>query len=258
MRRRFLIPVLIAVLAFGSTAASGSVRVIKDGLELTFNADFAPHALPRHRSAPVSVTVAGRIATTDGSHAPPLRWLEVAINRNGNLYAKGLPVCTAPILQSTSSEAALERCRPALVGRGTFRADVQLGKEIMATGKILAFNSRSHGKQALVLHMFAGVPVRFTLVVPLAIEHPGKGRFGTVLRAKIPRLGGGLGSVTDIQLTINRRYSFAGKRRSYVSAACSAPDGFSVVPFVFARGTFRFEGHSEISENLEQVCRVRN
>jgi hypothetical protein len=257
MRRRFLIPALVAVLALGWTASSGAERVIKDGLELTFNADFAPHALPRDRAAPVSVEVAGRIATTDGSHPPPLRWLELAIHRNGRLYAKGLPVCSAPILQSTSTEAALERCGPALVGRGSFSADVQLGKEVVATGKILAFNSRSHGKQALVLHLFAGVPVRFTLVVPLAIKHLKEGRFGTLLKARIPRLGGGLGSVTEIKLTIKRRYSYAGKLRSYVSAACSAPGAFTVVPFVFARGTFRFEGHSEISENIERTCRVR-
>jgi hypothetical protein len=257
MRRRFFIPALVAVLALGWTAGSGAERVIKDGLELTFNADFTPHALPRDHSAPVSVEVAGRIATTDGSHPPPLRWLELAIHRNGRLYAKGLPVCSAPILQSTSTEAALERCGPALVGRGSFSADVQLGKEIVATGKILAFNSRRHGKQALVLHLFAGVPVRFTLVVPLEIKHLKEGRFGTLLKARIPRLGGGLGSVTEIKLTIKRLYSYAGKLRSYVSAACSAPGAFTVVPFVFARGTFRFEGHSEISENIERTCRVR-
>jgi len=257
MRRRLVIPVLIAVLALGWTASSGAERVIKDGLELTFNANFAPQTLPRNHEAPVDIKVEGRIATTDGSHPPPLRWLEVAINRNGRLDARGLPTCTAPILQSTSSEAALERCRPSLVGRGSFRADVQLGKEIAATGKILAFNSRRHGKQALVLHMFAAVPVRFTLVVPLTIVHLKDGNFGTLLRAQIPRLGGGLGSITEIDLTIGRRYSFGGRRHSYISAACSAPAGLNEAAFPFARGIFRFEGHAEIRETLPRVCRVR-
>jgi hypothetical protein len=257
MRRRLAIPVLIAALALAWTADSGAERVIEDGLELTFNGDFTPHVLPRDRNVPVSVEVSGRIATTDGTHPPPLRQLEVAINRNGRLYNKGLPVCSAPVLQSTSSEAALERCGPALVGRGSFRAEVQLGKEILASGKILAFNSRRHGKPALVLHLFAGVPVRFTLVVPMEIDRLRKGQFGTVLRARIPRLGGGLGSVTEIELTIDRRYTYAGKRRSYVSAACGAPSGLTVVPFAFARGTFHFEGHQQLSETLSRVCRVR-
>jgi hypothetical protein len=257
MRRRIAIPTLVAVLAISWAAGVRAERVIKDGLEVTFNANFTPHVLPRLQPAPVKIEIHGKIATTDGSHPPPLRWLEVALNRNGRLYTKGLPVCTAPILQSTSTETALERCRPALVGRGNFRAEVTLGREIPTGGKILAFNSRRGGRQALLLHLFAGVPVRFTLVVPLTIGHRKEGQFGTILRAKIPRLGGGLGSVTEIDLTIGRRYSFGGQRRSYVSAACSAPAGFDEVPFSFARGTFRFEGHQEIRETLLRTCRVR-
>jgi hypothetical protein len=256
-RRRFVIPGLIAIMALGWVASSSGERVIKDGLELTFNGNFAPHVLPRTRNAPVNIKVEGRIATTDGSHPPPLRWIEVEINRNGRLYTKGLPTCTAPVLQSTDSQAAMERCGPALVGQGSFRAIVQLGKAVEASGKILAFNSRSQGKEALVLHMFAGVPVRFTLVVPLTIGRIREGNFGSVLRAQIPRLGGGLGSITEIDLTIGRRYSYAGKRRSYISAACGAPAGLNEVPFSFARGTFRFEGHSEIRETLSRTCQVR-
>jgi hypothetical protein len=77
-----------------------------------------------------------------------------------------------------------------------------------------------------------------------------------VLRAKIPRLGGDLGSVTEIDLTIGRRYTFAGKRRSYVSAVCSAPPELNEGIFPFARGSFRFEGHRELRETLLRVCRV--
>ena len=257
MRRRIAIPLLIALLSLAGATGSSAERVIKDGLELAFDANFAPRVLPRLRPAPVDVEIRGRIATTDGSHPPPLRQLEIALNRNGRLDARGLPVCSASALQSTSTETALQRCRPALVGRGSFRAVVTLGREIPTNGKILAFNSRLSGKRALVLHLFAGVPVRFTLVVPMRIGHRKEGQFGTILRAKIPKLAGGLGSVTEIDLTIGRRYSFGGKRRSYVSAACSAPAGFTVVPFSFAKGIFRFEGHEEIRETLSRVCRVK-
>jgi len=256
MRRRLFIPALIALLvaawatnSFAETAQNGNLRV-------TFNADFAPHVLPRTQPAPVKVEVQGRISTTDGSHPPPLRWLELKINRNGKFYSKGLPVCTAPTLQSTSSETALARCRPALVGRGSFHAEVKLGREIPASGKILAFNSSRAGKPALLLHLFAGAPVRFTLVVPLTIGHLSHGQFGTVLRAKIPRLGGDLGSVTEIDLTIGRQFSSGGKRRSYVSAACSAPPDLNEALFPFARAGFRFEGHKGFEETLLRICRV--
>lgn len=257
MRHRLVIPALIA-LAAAVWGSSSFAETVQDGnLRVTFNADFAPHVLPRTRPAPVKVEVQGRISTTDGSHPPPLRWIEVKLNRSGKIYSKGLPVCTAPSLQSTSSETALARCRSALVGRGSFHAEVKLGREIPASGKILAFNSSRAGKPALLLHLFAGAPVRFTLVVPLTIGHSSQGEFGTILRAKIPRLGGDLGSVTEIDLTIGRLYTFAGQRRSYVSAACSAPTGLNEGLFPFARGSFRFEGHRELGETLLRICHVR-
>lgn len=257
MRRRLLIPLLVALFALSSGAASRAEIEQVENLRVTFNADFSPRELPRDRPAPVRVEIQGRIATTDGSHPPALRWLEIELHRSGRMFSQGLPTCSAPILQSTSTETALARCRPALVGRGNFRADVLLGREIPATGKILAFNSRLRGKQSLLLHFFAGVPVRFTLVVPLTIGQRQQGQFGTVLRARIPRLGGGLGSITQIELAIARQYRFRGERRSYVSAACGAPADFSGAVFSFARASFRFESHRQIRTTLVRNCRVR-
>lgn len=256
MRRLVAIPASIALVAIVLVAGSRAETVQSENLRVSFGADFAPRTLPRQKPAPVSVEIHGRIATTDGSHPPPLRWLEVALNRNGRLFSRGLPVCTPPLLQSTGTATARERCRPSLVGHGSFRAEVALGRPIPVAGKILAFHGRNGGQQALLLHFFAGVPVRLTLVVPLRIGHRREGEFGTVLRARIPRLGGDLGSITEIDLTIGRRYSFGGKRRSYLSAACGAPPGLREAVFPFARGTFRFQAHREIRETLLRTCRV--
>jgi hypothetical protein len=257
MSPRLAIPILVVLLSLSWGTASLAEVEQAGNLRVTFNAGFAPRSLPRERLAPVKVDVEGKIATTDGTHPPPLRWLEISLHRSGRLSTRGLPVCPAAALQSINSEAALARCRPALVGRGKFRAEVTLGREILTTGDILIFNSRREGRPAMVLHLFASVPVRFTLVVPLAIGRREKGQFGTVLRARIPKLGGGLGSITQIDLSIWRRYSFGGKRRSYVSAACGAPDGFPGAVFPFAHGSFRFEGHGEIQTTLVRDCLVR-
>lgn len=256
MRRRVAIPILIAALTVAWTASSQAERTIDQGLEVAFNANFSPRDLPRTQPAPVKVEIEGKIATTDGSHPPPLRWLELEIHRNGILDGQGLPVCKAASLQSTSTQTALARCRSALVGRGDFKAQVALGREVVSVGKILAFNSRRQGKDSLLLHLFAGVPVRFTLIVPLVVSRRNDGQFGTVLRARIPRIGG-IVSVTQIGLTIGRRYSYAGKRRSYVSAACSAPAGFAGAPFSFARGKFRFEDRRAMRMTLVRSCSVR-
>lgn len=257
MRRRVLIPLLIALLSLAGGAASRAEVEQVENLRVNFDADFSPSDLPRNRPAPVKVAIKGKIATTDGSHPPALRWLEIELHRSGRLFSKGLPVCRAPSLQSTGSEEALARCRPALVGRGKFRADVELGGEVPAVGEILAFNSRKRGKPSLVLHFFADVPIRFTLVVPLLIGNRQEGNFGTVLRAKVPKLGGGLGSITQIELTIARQYSFRGKRRSYASAACGAPPALPFAVFPFARASFRFEAHREIRTTLVRDCSVR-
>ena len=257
MKRRLAIPILIGLLAVVGVTASQAVVVQKDGLRVNFDASFSPQALPRNRPAPVAIQVHGAIRTTDGSHPPPLRLLEVELNRNGRISTKGLPVCSSPSLQSTSTSQALARCGSALVGHGHFHAQINLGGEIPATGEILAFNSRRHGKPALLLHFFVEVPVRLTLVAPLTIGHKNDGEYGTVLRSRVPRLGGGVGSITEIDLSINRRYSFAGKRRSYVSAACHAPSGFAGGIFPFARARFRFESHQLVSpEPLIRSCRV--
>lgn len=255
--RRLAPFLLIALLSLSWGATSNGEIAQKDNLRVTFNAGFAPKDLPRERPAPVKVEIHGAIATTDGSHPPALRRLEVAIHRSGRLFTRGLPRCSAPMLQSTSGKEALARCAPARVGSGSFRADVTLGREVSATGEILAFNSRQAGQPSLLLHLSIAVPVRFTLVVPLRIGHREEGQFGTVLRARIPKLGGGLGSVTRIDLEISRRYSFGGKRRSYVSAACGAPAGLPGGIFTFARGSFRFEGHREVEISVVRDCLVR-
>jgi hypothetical protein len=258
MRRRALLPALIALFGLLCVVAASQAEVEQSGnIRVKFSADFDPRSLPRLRPAPIEVHIHGSVQTTDGSHPPPLRWLEVELNRNGQLETKGLPTCSGALLQSTSTEEALARCGRAVVGRGSFDAQVALGDEIPAEGKIIAFNSRRQGKPALFLHFFAAVPIRFTWVVPLTITRSSKGNFGTLLRTRVPKLAGGRGSVTDIELRLGRSYSVAGQRRSYLSAACGAPEEFNEAVFSFARARFRFEGHKAIRTTLLKSCHVR-
>lgn len=262
MRWRLPILTLLALVALAASAPAKvreSTIVQQGNLRVKLGAEFSPRALPRQRPSPISIEVAGAIATTDGSHPPPLRRLEVALNRHGRIDTRGLPTCTAPLLQSTTTAEAIERCKPALVGKGSFSAQLALGasKDIPAMGKIVAFNSRHDGKPSLLLHLFTGVPVRLTMIVPITIGHRSNGQFGTVLRALVPKLGGDLGSVTEIDLKLGRRYKAGGTQRSYISAACSAPPGLNIGIFPFLRGSFRFEAHRKIEATLTKTCRVR-
>lgn len=257
MKRRLGISLLIASTASIAVGASQADVFQSGNVRVKFDAGFDPHSLPRQAPAPIEAHIEGSIATTDGSHPPPLRWLEVELNRHGQLTTTGLPVCSAAHLQSTTTEQALARCGRSVVGRGDFEAEVSLGGDVPAAGKIIAFNSRIDGKPALMLHFFAGVPIRFTLVVPLRIIHRKKGEFGTLLRTRVPKLAGGLGSITQIDLTLDRRYSYRGRRLSYLSSACPAPAGVNFALFAFARARFRFEGHPEIRSKLADTCQVQ-
>jgi len=185
--------------------------------------------------------------------------IEIALNRNGRISSVGLPDCTGPLLQSTTTETALERCRPALVGRGHFSANVSFPSltQVPAEGTMLAFNGKYRGRQALFLHLYGTTPVQASFVLPLTIAHTDKGQFGTVLSAKIPTLAGGLGSVTEINLRIGRNYTYRGRPHSYISASCAAPAGFPGAVFSLARGSFHFADGRTLHTTLARDCRVR-
>ena len=259
MRPRLLIPALLAIvgllgagLARAEFAQDGNVRI-------SFTSDFSPHSLPRERLAPVTIDVRGAIGTTDGTHPPAVRKIEIAINRHGKLTTRGLPACSGPLLQATSTETALSRCRQALVGRGRFAANVDFSNTdpVFATGTMLAFYGHSNGKRAILLHLYATKPVQTTFVLPLTISNRGNQLFGTVLSARVPTLAGGLGSVTKIDLTVGRNYTYRGQRRSFISASCPAPAGFPGAVFSLARGSFYFAGGKKIQATLARDCRVR-
>ena len=259
MSRRLLIPLLAAALVLlGTGVAAGELSQVGD-VRISFSGGLSPRALPRDRPAPVTIDVKGAITTTDGSHPPPLRRVEFELNRNGELSTAGLPACSSALLQSTTTQAALERCRPALVGRGHFGADVQFPSvsPVPASGTLLAFYGKHDGRRALLLHLYGTVPVQATFVLPLTISHRPKGQFGTVLAANIPTLAGGVGSVTDIEMRIGREYTYKGRRRSFLSASCAAPAGFPGATFSLARGSFHFVDGKKIDATLSGNCRVR-
>ena len=259
MRRALVLLIGIGALlalAWGGTAAA---EVRQNGnLRISFDGSFAPRALPRDRPAPVTVKIEGNVSTTDGTQPPPLRRLEVALNRHGRLFSQGLPVCRAAELQSTSTQQALARCRGAFVGHGSFHTSLQFGASplIPSDGSILAFNSRKGGGPAILLHLYGTAPVHATFVLSLAITHRDDGDFGTVLSMRIPRIAG-VGSITGIELEVGRRYSFRGKTRSYLSASCAAPPGFPGTIFPFLRGSFVFAGGRTFSTPLVDNCQVR-
>lgn len=256
LRPRLILLFLVSLALLGSGVAQGEFSQLGN-LRINFSGDFSPHSLPRDRPAPLTIHVGGAITTTDGTHPPALRKIVIELNGSGRISSLGLPVCASAKLQSTTAQAAMARCGSALVGRGHFGADVDFSTPFPARGEMLAFNGRHGGRQALLLHLSGTAPVQTTFVLPLTISHRPKGQFGTVLSARIPTLAAGVGSVSEIDLTIGRNYTYRGKRRSFISAACAAPAGFPGAVFSLAKGNFYFVDGRKIQTTLQRNCRVR-
>jgi hypothetical protein len=257
--RRLVIAAVFAVALLGVAVVAQGEIYQRGNLRVSFDGRLQPHDLPRQRPAPVTVSLDGSIGTVDGSRPPQLREITVAMNRAGKVFSAGLPVCDASQLQQTSTEAALALCRPALVGHGTFAAKVDFPNAplIPAKGKVLVFNSRIEGKQGMLLHLYGSSPVRAAFVLPFKVEHRSQGEFGTVFSTKIPTLASDLGYVTEIKLTIGRKYGYAGKRRSFLSAACAAPAGFPGAIYKLAKTTFAFSDGTHLTSRLTRDCTVR-
>jgi hypothetical protein len=257
MRRLAIAAVLLACLPAGVAAARQFVQ--QGTLRVAFEAQLLPRALPRERNAPVTVHLSGAIRTTDGSTPPQLREISIAMNRAGVVSAKGLPSCHAPELQQTSTEAALAACRGALVGHGHFAANVNFpGTPVFpARGPVLVFNSSTKNRPGLLLHLYGSSPVRAAFVLPFRITRRSEGKFGTVFTTHIPRLASDKGYVTDIDLSIGRKYRYQGTQRSFISASCAAPAGFTGFPYELAKATFTFAGGQELTSRLPGDCKVR-
>jgi DNA-binding beta-propeller fold protein YncE len=237
--------------------ASGTIQ--RDSLRLTLGGELSPRKLPRSGDAPIAVSVGWSIATTDGSAVPKLRKLRVEINRHGRFDSTGLPVCPVNRIQPASSSRALAACRPALVGKGTFTAEVALrGQEAYAAqGRLLVFNGQSHGRPVLLGQIYSPHPFPTSFVIPFAVKKLAHGTYGTALDATLPKSLAAWGNLTGIEMTLSRRYGFGGKRHSYISAGCPAPKGFSKATFALARTSFDFGAGTKLSSAFTSTCRAR-
>jgi hypothetical protein len=249
-----------ALLALGSVAGLARAEIAQRGtLRLSVDGKLAPKRLPRKGAAPISVSVGGRISTTDASLPPQLERLRIELNRHGRLDYAGLPTCPYHRIQPGSSTRALAVCRSALVGTGSFTADITLaGQAPYPThGKLLVFNGARAGKPVLYGHIYAPRPFATSFVIVFAVNELPRGTYGTVLDAPLPRAMDAWGRLTGLQMTLSRRFRVGGRPHSYLSSGCPAPKGFGGAVFPLARASFAFAGGKALTSTLTDSCRVR-
>lgn len=245
---------LLCLIAAGPAGAETTQH---NGIRLSLSGSLDPTRLPRQGSAPVAVSISGRIAPTSETTLPQLRRIAIAINRFGRLDTSGLPQCRIPRIQPATSAEALAACRGARIGHGHFSADVRLpeASPFPSEGKILAFNGRWHGRPAILAQIYGIDPAPTSYVLPFAIRRS-RGTFGTVLEAQLPPITGSWGFVTGVSLELGRSFRSHGRVHSYLAAGCPAPAGLTVAPFPLTRASFDFAGGTRLVSTLTRTCTV--
>jgi len=247
-----------AVLLLSWTTVAVAAVVQQRGLRITVLSQVQPYRLPRTGTAPIAVFVGGRVATTSGAIPPQLNRLAIEVNRHGLLQSRGLPVCPTGRLRSTTTDQALAACGSAIVGSGKFWAHILLpGQRPYPTqGRILIFNGRSHGRPALLVHIFTANPFNASFLVVFGVRRIAKGTYGTRLAATFSEALGEWGYVDRIKLTLKRKYRWQGRELSYFNAGCPAPAGTDRTVYPLARVTFSFADRRSLGTTVSKSCAV--
>jgi hypothetical protein len=218
----------------------------------------APKGLPRTGTTPVTVAIRGRVQALTGGPPPSLRRIAIEVNRLGVLDRRGLPVCPAGRLRASSTEDALAGCGPALVGEGRVAGVLVLPEQEPTEfgGRVVAFNGRlADGSPAILVHLFAARPAPLAFVLAFRVER-GHGTFGTRLVATVPARTRRTAHITNFSLRLHRVFRAGGERRSYLSAGCPAPAGFTSATFPLLRTSYTFVGEKTVSDTLVRTCRT--
>ncbi|MGC1166217.1 MAG: hypothetical protein WA862_08910 [Solirubrobacterales bacterium] len=250
---------VIVALVFALAASLAQAELIARGdLFVKFSGGITPDALPRDVRAPITVQVAGTVRTLSGERPPALRRIEIAINQGGRLDARGLPTCGRRQIEPSSTEEALARCGQALVGGGSYDADVAFPEQsaFPSHGRVLAFNAVVGGKRAILAHVYGENPIPITRIVVFHVQES-RGTYGTILSGALPASANRWGYLRRISLSLHRNFTYRGQRRSYLSAACDAPAGFPGATFPFANASMTFADGRTLSSTLTRSCRVR-
>jgi hypothetical protein len=246
------------VVSTGLPAPAAHAELTQRGdLFVRFKGGIDPTALPRTRQAPITVSVGGTVKTLSGERPPALRKIVIELNREGELNSYGLPVCRYSQLIAVTPPRALESCGPALVGEGEYVGKSAFPEQATfpSQGHILAFNGVYHGREVILAHVYGTDPVPITRIIVFYIRRIG-GTYGTVITGSLPDAVNHYGYVQGLSLRLHRTYTFRGRRRSYMSAACAAPSGFTAAAFPFARASMTFADERTLSTTLTRSCKV--
>ena len=252
--RTLLATAMLAVGVLAATATAGEVQHIRVGdLELIAEGGFSPTKLPKHENAPISLHGGGEIKTISGAIPPILETINIEFDKHGAVDTTGLEVCKQSKLEARNVPAARKACPKAIVGKGFGHAIVAFpeSKVINVDSPITLFNGpRKNGNPTVLAHAYTTYPVPVALIVPVEIEKIHKGVYGYRTKARIPKIAGGSGIPISGHLTIDKKWTFKGKKHSFVNARCETGH-------LQARVEATFKDHTYLNGVFIRPCQVR-
>jgi hypothetical protein len=258
MRRR---PILIAGLAAISTAVlatsvaiAGPTVAGPDGNTQAIEVRMSPKLLSPTAPTPVSLKVTTKTTSTTAANGVPVPAVRAVVDfpKGTSIFTKGIPTCDANKLQNISTEAALSACAAAKIGGGAATVLLPVGEKVFTEPTtVTAFNSVPQGgKPVVLLHVYGAAPVQTTQVLVGVVSRYDKEGYGPRLDVNIPLIAAGSGALTDFQVTINEKYRYRGKMRSFASAICKPKT-------LKSRGAFTYRDGQTLTALSTQKCKLR-
>lgn len=252
-RKKLVVVALAALVALAAVGTAQAIKLRAGNIIIVADGGFKPNKLPRHRNAPITIHGGGKISTVSGELPPILETIDIEYDRHGAVDTRGLPRCRKGQLEATTVSQARNACRKAIVGKGSGSAIIKFPEQapIPASSPITIFNGPKKGRNPTVLaHANLRKPVPTTFIVPVVIEKIRKGIYGYRTKGRIPKIANGAGVPIKGFLKIGKKWTFKGKRHSYISARCENGR-------LQARGKFSFKDGTYLSGTFLRTCRVR-
>ncbi len=206
----------VAMAAKDTIVRAGDLEVIIDG-----SSGVTPKALSKTKYTPIKFTAAGSVKSLNAAEPQPPALKEVLLDtKNAAVTTKGFPACTSAKLQAQSTANAKKVCGDAIIGTGNTTVSVKFPEQapIPAKSPLLVFNGGTSGSSTtFYIHAYLTQPIVTAIVTTVKIKKVGNGIKSVTT---VPKIAGGSGSVKDFSLTIDKKYTYKGKKVSVLSAKC--------------------------------------
>jgi hypothetical protein len=246
---------VLTIASVALCAGVASAIVIRAGdIVVTADSGFTPSSLPKHTDAPITIHGGGNLSTVSGDYPPVIETITLEYDRHGHVETDGLEVCKRSKLVASTVAEARHRCPESIVGKGEGRGVVVFPEQapIKVSSPITIFNGpRLHGNPSVLAHFYTTVPVATAFVIPIEIETIRKGLYGYRTEAEIPPIAGGHGIPLAGHLKLGRKWTFKGKKLSYINARCETGR-------LQARGVFGFKDGTVLSGTFIRPCKARD